>query len=58
MNDMEDNIPSLFCASYLDAIVLVSSLFEKGVEGDLVDLEAEEAEDDEDLDAEASPEED
>ncbi|KAK0184540.1 hypothetical protein F5146DRAFT_1006528 [Armillaria mellea] len=50
MNNTEDNIPSLFHASHLDAIVLVSLLFEKGIVGDLVDLEAE---DDEDLDAEA-----
>ncbi|KAK0196462.1 hypothetical protein F5146DRAFT_1129232 [Armillaria mellea] len=55
MNNTEDNIPSLFRASHLDTIELVSSLFEKGVVEGLVDLEAEEAEEDEDLDAKAGP---
>ena len=53
INNTEDNILSLFCASHLNTIVLVSLLFEKGVLGDLVDLKAEEAMDDEDLDAKA-----
>ncbi|KAK0188738.1 hypothetical protein F5146DRAFT_1140280 [Armillaria mellea] len=55
MNATEDNIPSLFHASHLDTIELVSSLFEKGVVEDFVDLEAEEAAEDEDLDGEAGP---
>ncbi|KAK0186023.1 hypothetical protein F5146DRAFT_1143595 [Armillaria mellea] len=55
MNDMEDNIPSLFCVSHLDTIELVSSLFENGVVEDFVDLEAEEAAEDEDLEGEVGP---
>ncbi|KAK0185031.1 hypothetical protein F5146DRAFT_1006086 [Armillaria mellea] len=55
MNATEDNIPSLFHASHLDTIELVSSLFEKGIIEDFVDLEAEEAAEDEDLDGEAGP---
>ncbi|PBK89736.1 hypothetical protein ARMGADRAFT_1032841 [Armillaria gallica] len=54
MNNSDGNIPSLFLASHLDNIELVSELFEKGVvEGEvLLDMEAEEAGSDEDLDAE------
>ncbi len=54
MNNSDGNIPSLFLASHLDNIELVSELFEKGVvEGEeLLDMEAEEAGSDKDLDAE------
>ncbi|KAK0224921.1 hypothetical protein EDD85DRAFT_959205 [Armillaria nabsnona] len=54
MNNSDGNVPSLFLASHLDNIELVSELFEKGVvEGEeLLDLEAEEADSGEDLDAE------
>ncbi|KAK0214723.1 hypothetical protein EDD85DRAFT_798822 [Armillaria nabsnona] len=54
MNNSDSNIPSLFLASHLDNIELVSELFKKGVvEGEvLLDMEAEEAGSDEDLDME------
>ncbi|KAK0229924.1 hypothetical protein EDD85DRAFT_793809 [Armillaria nabsnona] len=54
MNNSDGNIPSLFLASHLDNIELVSELFEKRVvEGEeLLDMEAQEAGSEEDLDME------
>lgn len=54
MNNSDGNILSLFLASHLDNIELVSELFEKGVvEGEeFLDMEAEEAGSDKDLDTE------